>query len=55
MDSIKGAILLRDRLDRAGNAEAPALGAAATPDALPMFHWVTNEPWPEAADSNDAA
>jgi hypothetical protein len=56
MDSIKGAIVLRERFDQwRRGPEPPAVGAAAKEDSLPLFHWVSNEPRPLAADSNRAA
>jgi hypothetical protein len=44
VDSIKGAILLRDRFERRGIPEPPPPGEAAVAGSLPLFHWVVNEP-----------
>ena len=51
VDSIKGAIILRARLEEAGVAAPPAPPEAEA-GALPLFHWVTpalTEPQDDAA------
>ena len=40
MDSIKGAIILRARLEEAG-VSTPATRPEAADGALPLFHWVS--------------
>ena len=56
MDSIKGALVLRERFDRHGLPEPPRPGEAASAGALPIFHWVVNEPrLPDASGEQPAA
>ena len=46
VDSIKGAIILRARLEEAG-LPAPPPPPAAEEGALPLFHWIAVAPKPE--------
>ncbi len=52
MDSIKGAIMLRARLEAMDTA-APAPAPSAEAGALPLFQWIS--PAPAAATEEDAA
>ena len=44
MDSIKGAIVLRDRLGAAADAPAPLPNPRVPDSAPPIFHWLGVKP-----------
>jgi hypothetical protein len=51
MDSIKGAIILRDLLDRDAQPDPPQPVAAVPSDAPPIFHWLGVTPEPPFGDA----